>query len=160
MYISHCRFSNILLLSCFFLLSVPTLASVPSCQSSTSVFASSDAGLGSFRGFPVSCYISVSPPLLASMVCNSSQSVSKDNVIKHLYVSMTQPVAIVTEKHTLSKNNKKSERYLSSYPPSPNIAGLHKYPPAYLHLIVSPPSPKQSEIEIKLSFACFKEENK
>lgn len=111
--------------------------------------------------FPVSFYTSVSPPLLALMVCNSSQSVSKDNVIKQLYVSMTQPVAIVTEKRTLNKNEtKKSERYLSSFPPSPNIAGFHKYPPANPHLIVCPPSPRQGEIEIKLSFAWLKEENK
>lgn len=82
----------------------------------THFFFSSYAGLWSFHGFPVTCYTAISPSPQALMVWNSNQSVSKGNVIKHLCVSMTEPVAIVTEKHTLNKNETKikSKRGLPS----------------------------------------------
>lgn len=87
------------------------------------------------------------------------QSVSKGNVINHLYVSMTKPVAIVTGK-LYTKLKKKSEGYHSTAPPSPHIAWFHKCLPVLLCLIVSPPSRKHSEIKINFILLGLRRKNK
>lgn len=134
--------------SCFLLQS----QHVPSWQSPTSLFVSSYAWAQVLRWFSFhSLLLHTCTPSTLGFNDLQQQSVSKGSVINHQYVRVTKPVAIVTGKPQTKLKNKKF--YIS-----PNIAQFHKCPCVFLCLIVSPPSPKHSEIKVKVYFAWLKEE--